>query len=764
MIVFTSITLNYLPKARILAKSIKKFHSDWSFHLLINDKAKTSHEELLRKDLDPTLFDKIVYVSDLGLEDLPIWLFKHNVVELCTAVKGIYVHKLVNESLEKIIYIDPDIVVFNDLEKLDKWLDSHSILLTPHLLDYSSEKQFIQDNEIAGTLRHGIFNLGFIAINPEKEEGRKFSAWWKDRLYHYCYADYESGLFTDQKWCDLIPSFFTDYLVIRDPGFNVASWNLDCRDVSFSIEGQLRINKKFPLRFYHFTGYDSGAGMGVIDQLTTTGDHPVVRELWGWYESQLFENHHEKWKKVKCYYDFFSNGKAITNEMRKVYRMSSELQKIFQNPYDAGHNGNGFFGWWHKEYKKGSFPRENNIQWEENTAILTNEYEGLQAQSYVQLIKNEVSVEVEDYIQLSKESLSDTDLQINPIAFYLPQFHPIPENDKWWGKGFTEWTNVTKAIPQFPGHYQPHLPGELGFYDLRVKEIQYRQIELAKQYGIKGFAFYHYWFDGKRLLEYPLEQFLQDKDKDFPFCLIWANENWTRRWDGLESDVLINQNHNSESDKKYIKDISPFLNDERYIRINNRPVIIIYRVDLFPNPNSTAEIWKEYCVKNRIGEPYLIAAQTFGFEDPRPAGFDAAVQFPPHNKLHDPMFRIDDSIELSNPNCDLKIFSYQKVVEYKETDHGSLPFRLFKTAFPSWDNEARKPGKATMFTGSTPDLYKRWLTSNIDWTIKNNPLNERLTFINAWNEWAEGAHLEPDRRYGYAYLQATYDVLKKYKK
>ncbi len=362
----------------------------------------------------------------------------------------------------------------------------------------------------------------------------------------------------------------------------------------------------------------------------------------------------------------------------------------------------------------------------------------------------------DDFVPLAKENISINQDLIKLIAFYLPQFHPIPENDKWWGKGFTEWQNVSKAVPQFSGHYQPHLPGDLGFYDLRLPQVQSQQIELARKYGIYGFAFYYYWFNGKRLLEKPLDMFLQSKE-DFPFCICWANENWTRRWDGQEDEVLIGQEHSPESDLRFIEDIGPLLKDKRYIRINGRPLLIVYRANILPDVLKTVSLWREYCKNNDIGDPYLVAAQTFLFKDPREVGFDAAVEFPPHNV---DIKNITRSLKISNPNYKGAVVDYKDMVQKESENMVTSEYKLFKTVFPSWDNEARKPGRGFTFAFSTPDLYRRWLLKAARFTLQESNPDKRLLFINAWNEWAEGAHLEPDRRYGYAYLQSTADALK----
>jgi len=361
-----------------------------------------------------------------------------------------------------------------------------------------------------------------------------------------------------------------------------------------------------------------------------------------------------------------------------------------------------------------------------------------------------------EYVELSDIDLSKENLPVKLIAFYLPQFHPIPENDEWWGRGFTEWTNVSKAVPQFVGHYQPRLPGELGFYDLRVPEIQRRQVELAKKYGIYGFCFYYYWFNGKRLLERPLKQFIDDPEINFPFCLCWANENWTRRWDGLDHEVLIAQEYSEENDLRFIQDIEPFLRHERYIRIGQRPLLIVYRPTNLPNPKATVKRWREYCQKAGIGDPFLVAAQTLGLSDPRPLGFDAAVECPPNNLRLTP---INHVVQILNPSYSGKIYRYGDMVD-QMLGKPTPPYELFKTVCPGWDNEPRRPGRGYTIHFSTPYAYKYWLLEACRFAMRNPDPEKRLVFINAWNEWGEGAYLEPDRRFGYAYLQATADALR----
>ena len=367
----------------------------------------------------------------------------------------------------------------------------------------------------------------------------------------------------------------------------------------------------------------------------------------------------------------------------------------------------------------------------------------------------------EEYVEYNENlDLANEDLPVKLIAFYLPQFHPIPENDQWWGKGFTEWTNVAKAVPQFVGHYQPHLPGELGFYDLRVPEVQRRQVELAKKYGIYGFCFYYYWFDGKKLLDRPLKQFVSDPHIDFPFCLCWANESWTRRWDGLDQEILVAQNHSLEGDARFIEDILPYLQHPRYIRIQGRPLLLVYRAHHLSDPKAVTQRWREFCKNKGVGDPYLVAVQSFGFfDDPQTLGFDAAVEFPPHLPLNSADIPpVNTGIRFLNPGFEGRVYNYENLIQYMlQKPKPSL--RLFRTVMPGWDNTPRRLNNPTIFVNSSPELYKMWLSRVADETYKNYPAAERFVFINAWNEWGEGNHLEPDRKFGYAYLQATAEAL-----
>jgi O-antigen biosynthesis protein len=403
----------------------------------------------------------------------------------------------------------------------------------------------------------------------------------------------------------------------------------------------------------------------------------------------------------------------------------------------------------------GPVPPTNPVAGESHMDALSRRLDGLAAYVADRLhsARRDLS-QVSTYVADAESEADLSRIPVRAIAFYLPQFHPIPENDLWWGKGFTEWTNVTKAQPQFRGHYQPHLPGELGFYDLRLPQVMHRQVELARKYGISAFCFHYYWFAGKRLLAMPLDNFLADRAMEIDFCLCWANENWSRRWDGSEDDILIAQDHSPADDLAFIDEVARSFADPRYIRVDGRPVLLVYRASLLPDAQATAQRWRSRAIELGFPGLYLVAVRSFDITDPRRLGFDAAVEFPPHqgNALE-----VTRKHHVINPDYRGRIYDYPALAE-RFSRQVETRFVNFKAVMPSWDNEARKPGAGHSFVGSTPETYAAWLLAAAQATLKYRK-PERLLFINAWNEWGEGAHLEPDRQYGYAYLRATRDVL-----
>jgi len=352
------------------------------------------------------------------------------------------------------------------------------------------------------------------------------------------------------------------------------------------------------------------------------------------------------------------------------------------------------------------------------------------------------------------------------IAFYLPQYHPTPENDAWWGPGFTDWINVAKARPLFPGHYQPHIPADLGFYDLRLPDVREAQAELAREYGVHGFCYYHYWFNGKQLLARPFQEVLQSGRPQFPFCLCWANENWTKRWDGLDQHVLIRQEYSEADDLAHLRAILPALTDDRYIRVRKKCLLLIYRTGLLPDPKRTAELWRETALKEGGIELYLARVErrmegdgdSF---DPETIGFDAAVEFAPDPSDTGPpiLHRYKGKALayaglLSRAYIDHYIYGYDTLVN-NMLSKASSEYRRFACVTPSWDNSPRRKASATIFHGCDPTQYECWLTSVLTRTLLQSAGDSDLVFINAWNEWAEGSHLEPDLEHGRAYLEST---------
>lgn len=347
------------------------------------------------------------------------------------------------------------------------------------------------------------------------------------------------------------------------------------------------------------------------------------------------------------------------------------------------------------------------------------------------------------------------------IAFYLPQFHPIPENDTWWGKGFTEWTNTAKAKRLFPGHYQPHVPADLGFYDLRLPESRAAQAEMAKQYGIEAFCYYRYWFAGKELLERPFKEVLASGEPDFPFCLCWANETWTGIWHGAPKRVLIEQTYPGEEDhRRHFEALLPAFADRRYVTVDGKPLFAIYRPTQLPDPERTLDFWRKLAQEAGLPGLHLVGVTWDVNWNPGEHGFDAAIlqNLPPAVHWYpwnQPFNKIKRYIErrLDIPN----VYNYAKIAP------NLLPKRFASTevypcAIPNWDNSPRSGVNGRVFHGSTPELFRAHFRRAIDLT-KDRRAEQRIVFIKSWNEWAEGNHLEPDFRHGHAYLEVIRDEL-----
>jgi O-antigen biosynthesis protein len=329
------------------------------------------------------------------------------------------------------------------------------------------------------------------------------------------------------------------------------------------------------------------------------------------------------------------------------------------------------------------------------------------------------------------------------IALVLPQFHPTPDNDAWWGKGFTEWTNVARSKPLFEGHYQPHLPAELGFYDLRLPEVRELQADLARSHGIEAFCYWHYWFEGRRILERPTNEILKLGKPDFPFCFSWANETWSRRWLGEERDILISQTYSAADDVAHIRSLIPAFEDARYLRVNDRPIFLIYRPNDLPDPERTVETFRVEARAAGIEDPFLLAMNSHQDIDYRTLGFDGTVDFEPAlGALSGPM------------DSGLKVYDYPTARRRMHEKKSKRDFPTYPCVFVSWDNTPRRGREGIVFVNSGPDQFESELQRSVE-LVMDRPKEDRLVFVNAWNEWAEGNHLEPDQRYGRAFLEAV---------
>lgn len=354
------------------------------------------------------------------------------------------------------------------------------------------------------------------------------------------------------------------------------------------------------------------------------------------------------------------------------------------------------------------------------------------------------------------------------IAFYLPQYHPLLANEKRFGKGFTEWTNVTSAAPRFVGHQQPVLPRDMGFYDLRLDENLAEQAKMAKHHGVYAFCFYYFWFSGKRVLERPIDSFVAHKEWDFNYMICWANENWTKNWDGRDKDVFLAQSYAPEDPLKFIKDVEHILTDKRYVREDGKPVLMVYRALDLKEPKRYAQVWREYMREKHGLELHLVSAMSFDAEDPATFGFDKAVDFAPQTTF----FKNDCFEDKKYPYIDINDKRLDNAFGGSVADYRAMArndklydffdFPTYKSVIPAWDNDPRqnRRGKGFVCQNTSPDLYAHWLDKVIKLETATRP--DPIVFLNAWNEWGEGALLEPTQHQGRAILNHTTEVLSQY--
>jgi hypothetical protein len=347
-------------------------------------------------------------------------------------------------------------------------------------------------------------------------------------------------------------------------------------------------------------------------------------------------------------------------------------------------------------------------------------------------------------------------LAARAIAFYLPQFHPIPENEAWWGPGFTEWSNVVSARPLFRGHQQPNLPANLGFYDLRVAETREQQARLAAAHGIEAFCYWHYWFAGRQLLERPFDEVLRSGRPDFPFCLGWANQTWSGVWHGAPERVLIEQTYpGADDDRRHFEALLPAFNDPRYLRVDGRPLFYVFRPEQLPEPSTFAARWRRMAAEAGLPGIYLVAeiSDLLGrgpvFGDPRAAGFDAGVymRLPAENRTIAARLRMRMQRKLLR-RPEIYAYARQAIAPPVSTADALL----LPCVYPNWDNTPRSGRRGLVLTGSGPKLFRVHLRAALA-SLDSRPADERLLFIKSWNEWAEGNYLEPDQRSGSANLE-----------
>ncbi|WP_446811760.1 glycoside hydrolase family 99-like domain-containing protein [Methylomonas sp. 2BW1-5-20] len=353
------------------------------------------------------------------------------------------------------------------------------------------------------------------------------------------------------------------------------------------------------------------------------------------------------------------------------------------------------------------------------------------------------------------------------IAFHLPQFHPTPENDEWWGKGFTEWTNVAKAKQLYPGHYQPHIPADLGFYDLRLPESRHAQAELAKEYGIEGFCYYHYWFgDGRRMLERPVNEILASREPDFPFCLCWANHSWNNIWQGVADRTLVEQTYPGMDDhREHFEWLLKAFTDRRYITVEGKPLFLIYSPTDIPNLADVIAYWRKLAAEAGLKGLYLVGVNYKLRPDwnPLSVGLDASTLQPlPPKDGHMPNRYFSTKIKqfLSGKKSLLTVHDYEDILD-KLIRKTAPEFPDFPTVLPNWDNTPRAGERGLVFHNSTPELFRQLFHRALS-LIENQDPEKRIVFVKAWNEWAEGNYLEPDQKHGHGYLEAIRDELSEF--
>ncbi len=414
---------------------------------------------------------------------------------------------------------------------------------------------------------------------------------------------------------------------------------------------------------------------------------------------------------------------------------------------------------WDLPFSYHSFPADTTADNNSLTEILQKVFSAMAVASTGRLYRLYLSTDsVQDYrrfeeLQDYSDRIEKNDIQV--LSYYLPQFHPIPENDEWHGKGFTEWTKVRAARPLFRGHWQQHIPHtDMGYYLLDSPDVLTKQAERMKCAGITGMIFYHYWFTGKLILESPAQMLLAEEDIEMPFCFCWANENWTKRWDGNEQEVLLAQDYSEEDAEAFIRYLIPFFRDRRYIKVDGRPMLHVYRPTAIPQPELYLSVWKRVCEEEGVPAPWVVATLTRGAKDPRDFGMDAGVERVLHDWTDGGVPEMNNCLQMY---CKFggSILNYPDVADFYMQRDEAKEFTYFRAIVPCWDNTARYESSAYVLHNPTPEKFQQWLDKTVNWVRKNLPEDKRFLVINAWNEWAEGNHLEADSTFGYAWLNCV---------
>lgn len=350
------------------------------------------------------------------------------------------------------------------------------------------------------------------------------------------------------------------------------------------------------------------------------------------------------------------------------------------------------------------------------------------------------------------------------IAFYLPQFHPTPENDLWWGKGFTEWTNVASAKALFKGHEQPRVPADLGFYDLRLPETRVAQAQMAARFGVEGFCYWHYWFGGRRMLERPFNEVLRSGRPDFPFCLGWANHSWSGIWKDEPHRLLIDQTYPGEDDDRAHFDyLLEAFEDNRYIRVDGKPMLVIFKPTDVPEAKRRFDFWRELAIKAGLPGLHIVGINMLDFDSAAELGLDAVTMSTlavtnTSNAVVNEVSRIAWGIRRRLSLGGPRVVEYREAIKHLVPDLNQLDREAYPCVFPNWDNTPRKGRKGLVLANSTPQLFEQHLRDAVQ-AVAGREEEHRIVFLKSWNEWAEGNYLEPDTKWGLQYLEALKRVV-----